>query len=114
MELQGDQLAIAGRQRREGISHDRPAQRDIGLVIEVRLELLGRIGHQGRDPASATQLVERRVPSNPEQPGPLLTAPPIERPPPPVRALERDRGDILGRAALTQEREGVRVDVVPA
>src|ERR1700751_5595148 len=60
------------------------------------------------------QLVERRVARDPEQPRALLATAPVERPPAPVGTLERELGDVLGRAAVAEQRRNVREHVVSA
>ena len=114
VELQGDDLPLARGQLRERGLDRGAAQRDLGVVAGVLLgDVLG-VGHERRDPSAPAKLVERRVASDTEQPRPLLTAASIERPPAPVGALERERGDVLGGGRIAQQRRHVRVHVVAA
>ena len=55
------------------------------------------VGDERRMALAPPQLVERRVARDPEQPRALLAAAPVEGAPAPVGALERERGDVLGR-----------------
>src|SRR5215212_493489 len=71
-----------------------------------------RLGHQLRRPLTPAQLVERRVARDAEQPGALAAAPRVEALALAKRALERLRGDVLGGAAVAQQRRDVGEDVV--
>ena len=76
-------------------------------------DVLG-VHNQGRQPAAAAQLVERGVARDPEQPTALIAAAAVKGTAVAVGALERHRGHILGRGAVTQQRQHVGVDVVTA
>jgi len=112
-EFQRHQLALAGPKRRDRRLQRGAPDRDFGAVVGRDgvhvLELAGE-RHVAPPPA---QLVERRVPRDPEQPGAPCAAPRVEAPPAPVRPFERLRRDILGRGAVAQQPGGIRVDVVP-
>ena len=115
MELQRDDLALAGGQRRSASRTAVRAQRHLGAVVgPVDSAAILGVDDERRDALAPAQLVERRVARDPEQPRALLAAAAVEGPPAPVGPLERERGHVLGRGAVTQQRRNVREDVVTA
>src|SRR6516165_4533998 len=115
VELQRDDLALPRRQLGQRRLERGAAQGNLDPILVVRRNrLLSRLGHQRGDPPAPAQLVQRRVAGDPEQPGPLLAAPAVERAAAPIGALEGERGYVLGGRRISQQRADVRVYIVAA
>ena len=114
MELQRHDLALAGRPAPERLAHGGATQRDLGPVLDPAARILGLARPRVGQPPAAAQLVESRVARDAEQPGSLLAAAAIKGPPAPVGPLEGQRGHVLGRRRIAQQRGHIGVDVVTA
>ncbi len=114
MELEQHHLSLAQRQRRKRIAHRRAARDVLERLFAV--PIAGELVRQlvlGLA-STSTQLVERRVTRDREQPGPGGSAAMIQTRARAVEALERKRGHILGRRAVAEQRDGICVHVGPA
>ena len=87
-------------------------QRRLGLVVRRRGALVGWIGGQRRVALAPSQLVQRGVAGDAEQPRPLRALAGVERAVLAIRALERQRRDVLRRRPVVQQRGHVGVQVV--
>ena len=94
--------------RADGVALGGQLGRLVGTGLARRRRELG-----GRRALAAAQLVERGVAGDAEQPRARRPAAGVEARAAPVRPLERQGGDVLGRGAVTQQRRGVGEDVVP-
>src|SRR5581483_3932072 len=113
-ELERDQLALAGRERRERRPQGGAPQRGVGGLLGGRGALVGRLRRELRAPAPPAQLVERGVAGDAEEPcAPRPPAGPIG-PALAEGALEGLGGDVLGGGAIAEQPGHVGVDVVAA
>ena len=114
MELEQHQLALAQRQRGERLAHGRPAL-DL-LVWLTHVTLLGAPLVElaaGFAPAFA-QLVEGCVARDREQPRARRAPARVEAGASAVQPLERQRGHVLGRRTVAQQRDRVAVHIACA
>ena len=114
VELERDDLAVARRQLRQRRAHRGASQRHLGAVLDPGAGDVLRLGHERRQAPAPAQLVQRRIAGDAEQPRPLLAAPAVEGQPAPIGPLERQRGHVLGRGAVAQQRADIREHIVTA
>jgi hypothetical protein len=107
-------LALAWLEAGDRRSERGPPNGHLGGLVGGRERFILGFRRELRPPGPAPELVERGVPRDPEQPGPPASPRRIECAPPPVGALERLRGHVLGSGPIPQEAGDIRVDVVAA
>lgn len=111
-ELERDQLALAGLEAGEGGAQGEPPLGALGARLDRGAVEVGGLGDQLGLPAAPTQLVERRVAGDAEEPGARLAAARVEAVALAVGPLEGGRRHFLGRGPVAEHARHVGVDVV--
>ena len=113
VELQRDELALARGEPASARPHGGAAQRGLGVVLGRGASSAAGLGGERGGALAPAQLVQRGVAGDAEQPGALASrGAASKRALLAVGALERERGDVLGRGAVAQQRRHIGEDVV--
>ena len=113
MKLQQHHLPFAQRQSRKRIPDSRTTLdvlerlSTVAIGGQLILQLIPGLA------SPSTQLIERGVASDREQPGPRGTPTMVQTRTRAIETLECERGHVLSRGSVAEQRDGIRVHVGP-